>query len=97
MMMTAAINAMTSPTMNSIWFWPLSGRRITILAPGTVTVCPLVHTLDTWNVAVILWFVPEHTQPALRHTEVLRRCVTPLHSVGQQARDLLLDLLHVPR
>jgi hypothetical protein len=43
-MMTTAINTMTTPTMNSIWFSPHSGRRITILTRGKVTVCALVHT-----------------------------------------------------
>src|SRR5688572_23948669 len=53
-MMTTAINAMTMPTMNSIWSSPLS-RRTTILTGGTVTVCALVHSASgTRNVGAIL-------------------------------------------
>src|SRR5690606_29879994 len=49
-----AINTMTMPTMNSIWFSPHS-RRTTILTGGTVTVCALVHSASgTRNAAAIL-------------------------------------------
>jgi hypothetical protein len=43
-MMTTVNNTMTTPTMNSIGFSPHSGRRITILTRGKVTVCAFMHT-----------------------------------------------------
>jgi hypothetical protein len=43
-MMPTAINTMATPTMNSIWFSPHLGRRITILTRGKMTICALVHT-----------------------------------------------------
>lgn len=49
--MTAAINAMTAPTMNSIVL-AATRQRVTILTRGTTTVCAFVHTRserELWN------------------------------------------------
>jgi CRP-like cAMP-binding protein len=42
---------MTTPTMNSMWFSPLSGRRIAILTRRKMTVCALVH-MGVWSMRI---------------------------------------------